>query len=79
MIVVFCFMLAAASANVQSLTREVAAAGQVVGIASNPSARISPPALIAPGAPPLLAFRYYEGREHHRFTGTELMLDDAGH
>ena len=79
MIVLFCFMLAAATSNVQQLTREVAASGQVVGIAAKPSGRISPPAQIAPGAPPLLAFRYYEGREHHRFTGTELMLDDAGH
>ena len=79
MIVLLCFMLAASSSEVQRLTREVAASGQVVGLASRPSDRVSPPVLIAPGAPPLLAFRYYEGQQHHRFTGTELMLDDAGH
>lgn len=34
---------------------------------------------IAPGPPPLLSFRYYEGKQHHRFGNSELMLDDAGH
>ena len=59
--------------------REVAASGQLVGLATSPSNRVSVPPQIAPGAPPLLAFRYYEGQQHHRFNGTELMLDDAGH
>jgi hypothetical protein len=27
----------------------------------------------------LLSFRYYEGKQHHRFGNSELMLDDAGH
>ena len=74
MIVLVLFMLASSS-----LTRDVAASGQVVGLAISPSDRISVHAQIAPGAPPLLAFRYYEGRQRHRFNGTELMLDDAGH
>jgi hypothetical protein len=34
---------------------------------------------IAPGAPPALSFRYYEGKLHHRFGNAELLLDDAGH
>jgi hypothetical protein len=34
---------------------------------------------IAPGAPPLLAFRYLEGRQRGRFGGLDLVLDDAGH
>lgn len=88
MIVLFCLMLAAAQAgrapadaggSVAALTHDIAASGQAVELAIPPSQRISPPARIAPGAPPLLAFRYYEGREHHRFNGMELMLDDAGH
>lgn len=79
MIVLFCFMLAASTSEVQRLTREVAASGQVVEAVIPPSARVSVPSQIAPGAPPLLAFRYYEGQQHHRFNGTELMLDDAGH
>ena len=35
--------------------------------------------LIAPGAPPLLAFRYFEGKDRHRFGELDLVLDDAGH
>jgi hypothetical protein len=34
---------------------------------------------LAPGAPPLLAFRYLEGRQRGRFGGLDLVLDDAGH
>ena len=79
MIVLLCFMFAAAPSELQRLTREAAASGQDVELAAPPSDRISPPKQIAPGAPPLLAFRYYEGQQRHRFTGTELMLDDAGH
>jgi hypothetical protein len=47
--------------------------------AESPSQRVSPPHMIAPGPPPLLSFRYYEGREHYRFGNNDLMLDDAGH
>lgn len=71
--------LAATSGTLDRLTTEVAASGQVVGLAATPSERVSPPAEIAPGQPPLLSFRYYEGQERHRFSNTELMLDDAGH
>jgi hypothetical protein len=80
MIVLFCFMFAASSAGeLQRLTREVAASGQVVELAARPSDRVAAGSQIAPGAPPLLAFRYYDGQQRHRFNGTELMLDDAGH
>jgi hypothetical protein len=48
-------------------------------LAATPSERVAPPAEIAPGQPPLLSFRYYEGQQRHRFSNTELMLDDAGH
>jgi len=79
MIVFLCLMLAASDGDLKRLTGEVAASGQVVEIAISPSERVAPALQIAPGAPPLLAFRYYEGQARHRFTGTELMLDDAGH
>ena len=79
MIVMLCLMLAAAEGGVAGLTSEVASSGQVVELATPLSERVSPRPQIAPGAPPLLSFRYYEGRAHHRFTGMELMLDDAGH
>jgi hypothetical protein len=79
MIVLILFTLAASSATLDRLTKEIAASGQVVEIAVTPSERVSPLVEIAPGQPPLLSFRYYEGQERHRFSNTELMLDDAGH
>jgi hypothetical protein len=79
MILLVCVLVAASSGEIERLTREVAASGQVVEIAIRPSELVAPPPQIAPGAPPLLSFRYYEGQQRHRFNDTELMLDDAGH
>jgi hypothetical protein len=79
MIPVVLFTLAATNGTLDRLTQEVAASGQVVELAVKPADRVSPPVEIAPGQPPLLSFRYYEGQERHRFSNTELMLDDAGH
>lgn len=79
MIVLVCFMLASSGGNLDRLTKEIAASGQVVELATTPSERVAPAAQIAPGLPPLLSFRYYEGQQRHRFSNTELMLDDAGH
>lgn len=44
-----------------------------------PDQRVKPRLKLAPGAPPLLNFRYFEGKMHQRFSGIDLMLDDAGH
>ena len=79
MIVLLCFMLAASGGNLDRLTKEIAASGQAVEVAATPSQRVAPPGEIAPGPPPLLSFRYYEGQQRHRFSNAELMLDDAGH
>lgn len=81
MIVFFLLTLAASSGRttLDRLTKEIAASGQVVELSVKPSERVSPPVQIAPGQPPLLSFRYYEGQQRHRFSNTELMLDDAGH
>jgi hypothetical protein len=79
MIVFVLFALAATNGTLDRLTKEIAASGQVVELAVTPSERVSPTVPIAPGQPPLLSFRYYEGQERHRFSNTELMLDDAGH
>ncbi len=43
------------------------------------SERVAVRRMIAPGAPPLLAFRYFEGKDRHRFGQLDLVLDDAGH
>ncbi len=79
MTVLICFLLASSQADLERLTKEVAASGQVAELATPPSDRVAPPPKIAPGPPPLLSFRYYEGQQHHRFADSELMLDDAGH
>ncbi len=58
---------------------QVADSGRCADLGESPEARVSPPPMIAPGPPPVLSFRYYEGKEHHRFGNSDLMLDDAGH
>jgi hypothetical protein len=77
--VLILLMLAANTEDVSRLTKEVAASGQVLEIGKTPSERVAPPPQIAPGAPPLLAFRYYEAQQRHKLSNSELMLDDAGH
>jgi len=72
-------LVAANTGDLSSVTREIAASGQVLEIGQTPSERVAPLPQIAPGPPPLLSFRYYEAQQRHRFSNTELMLDDAGH
>jgi hypothetical protein len=59
--------------------QQTADSGRCVTLAETPDARVEQKPMIAPGPPPLLSFRYYEGKAHHRFGNTDLMLDDAGH
>ena len=77
--VLMLMMMVADPSGLSRLTREVAVSGQVLEIGNSPSARVAPPRQIAPGAPPLLAFRYFEAQQRHRLSNSELMLDDAGH
>jgi hypothetical protein len=58
---------------------EISASGRMVSIADSPSERIAAVARIAPGQPPLVSFRYFEGKDRRRFSGLDLVLDDAGH
>ena len=62
-----------------SLVDAISKSGQVVGIAQTPSERVEHAAQIAPGAPPVLSFRLFEGKMRHRFNDLDLVLDDAGH
>jgi hypothetical protein len=64
---------------VLSLLIEIAKSGRMVSIAQSPSQRIAVLPAVAPGAPPLLSFRYFDGKDRRRFTGLDLVLDDAGH
>jgi hypothetical protein len=73
------FLALLASGEVDRLTKLVAQSGQVVEIAVSPSERLEPPSKIAPGAPPLVSFRLFDGRMRHRFSNLDLVMDDAGH
>ena len=61
------------------LIKQVAASGRVLELAITPSERLSSPLKIAPGAPPLISFRFFEGKERRRFGELNLVMDDAGH
>jgi hypothetical protein len=61
------------------LIASIASSGRVVGLSQPPSERLSPPKLIAPGAPPVLSFRYFDATDRGRFGNLGLMTDDAGH
>lgn len=71
--------LLAASQTVPGLIRQISESGRVIEIAASPSERVSPLTQIAPGAPPLLSFRLFEGRRRSRYAGLDLVIDDAGH
>ena len=66
-------------ANVQQMIRQIAESGRVAEAGETPSQRVTPKPRVAPGVPPLLSFRYYEGKQHHRFGDMDLVLDDPGH
>ena len=57
----------------------LALSGRVVDMGEPPSDRLSPPVLIAPGAPPVMSFRYFDANDRGRFGNLGLMTDDAGH
>jgi len=61
------------------LLAQLSASGRTVSIADSPTQRIARLPALAPGQPPLVAFRYFEGKDRRRFNGLDLVLDDAGH
>lgn len=61
------------------LIEQIRLSGQLVELAQPSSERLAPPKGIPPGAPPILTFRYLEGRDRHRFGKLDLIVDDAGH
>lgn len=66
-------------ATPQSLIEQIADSGRCADLAEGPDQRVAAKPMIAPGPAPVISFRYYEGKQHHRFGNAELMLDDAGH
>jgi hypothetical protein len=61
------------------LIEAIVLSGRVVNMSESPSERLTPPPLIAPGAPPVLSFRYFDAADRGRFGNLGLMTDDAGH
>jgi hypothetical protein len=64
---------------IQELTTLVSVSGRALSVAESPSERVSTSFQVAPGAPPLLSFRYFEGKQRHRYGKLDLVMDDAGH
>jgi hypothetical protein len=62
-----------------ALLMQISSSGRMVSIAENPSQRVAALPALPPGQPPLLSFRYFEGKDRRRFSGLDLVLDDAGH
>lgn len=57
----------------------IARSGRLDTVGMTSSERLGPLSRLAPGDPPMLAFRYLEDRRRHRFGELDLMMDDAGH
>ena len=68
-----------ADPNPTSVIEQIAHSGRCVSSIESPDDKVSARDRIAPGSPPLLSFRLYEGKQHGRFGNADLMLDDAGH
>jgi hypothetical protein len=76
---VFLFLFLFQTSELEKLTRAIDASGRVWTIAADPSERVQPQERVAPGPPPLLAFRHMQGQQSHRFSSLDLVVDDAGH
>ncbi len=76
----FAFLAAAApEAQIRQLIDDISRSGRVLEIGESRERLADPRQQIAPGAPPLLSFRYFQGADRHRFGKMDVMLDDAGH
>ena len=66
-------------ADEEALLERIQRSGRLDTLGMSSSERLLPLARLAPGDPPMLAFRYLEDRRRHRFGELDLMMDDAGH
>ncbi len=70
---------AAREAQIHQQIQAIARSGRVLEIGEARERLADPRTQIAPGAPPLLSFRYFLGADRNRFGNLDVMLDDAGH
>ena len=66
-------------ARIARLIDAIDRSGRVLNILETKQRIAGPRTQIAPGAPPLLSFRYFAGADRHRFGQLDVMMDDAGH
>ena len=64
---------------IADLIATISRSGRVIETAPASQRLEDPLNNLAPGVPPLLAFRYFDGADRHRFGKLDLMVDDAGH
>jgi hypothetical protein len=69
----------AREAGIRQQIDAIARSGRVLEAGETRARLVEPMREIAPGAPPLLSFRYFQGADRHRFGKLDVMLDDAGH
>jgi hypothetical protein len=75
-----CRVTSGSGIHTSSIRREeISRSGRVLETGEERDRLADPRKQIAPGAPPILAFRYFLGADRHRFGKLEVMLDDAGH
>jgi hypothetical protein len=67
------------ASNLETAIARITVSGRVLQIGEGSSSRLKPIVRLAPGAPPILAFRYLDGQARHRFGDLDLVMDDAGH
>ena len=66
-------------ARIRRLIGDIARSGRVLDMGNMRERLADPRKQIAPGAPPLLSFRYFDGADRHRFGKLDVIMDDAGH
>jgi hypothetical protein len=66
-------------ARIRQLIGDIARSGRVLDLGNTKQRLADPRKQIAPGAPPLLSFRYFDGADRHRFGKLDVIMDDAGH
>ena len=66
-------------ARIRQWIDQISQSGRVLEIGEARALLADPRTQIAPGAPPLLSFRFFLGADRHRFGTLDVMLDDAGH
>ncbi len=72
-------LLAAPAFSDEADLAEILATGRVQTFGITSSERLKPTARLAPSDPPVLRFRYLDGKRRHRFGDLNLVMDDAGH